>query len=190
MEKAKLESYWNEEWKDLVLEDAQDHYRYEISNFGRIISYQLDTKNGKLLKLGQVEGYKVLRYKNKIGKLSSKYIHKLVAENFLDKPAADQTLVLHLDFNVLNNFVQNLKWGTETDRFVHWKKFRPNWFKREKIVRPTYSKLTEAQVKLLKRKIFDPNRKTRMKILARRFGISEMQLYRIKRGENWGHIKP
>jgi hypothetical protein len=25
--------------------------------------------------------------------------------------------------------------------------------------------------------------------LAKKFGVSEMTLYRIKRGENWGHIK-
>jgi hypothetical protein len=41
----------------------------------------------------------------------------------------------------------------------------------------------------LKRKIFDPKRKSRLKIIAKQFGISEMQLYRIKSGENWGHVK-
>ena len=50
-------------------------------------------------------------------------------------------------------------------------------------------KLNSTQVMLLKKKIFDPNRKTRLKILAKQFGISEMQLYRIKSGENWSHIK-
>jgi DNA-binding Xre family transcriptional regulator len=35
----------------------------------------------------------------------------------------------------------------------------------------------------------DPNRKTRLKIIAKRFGVSEMTLQRIKTGENWGHIK-
>jgi hypothetical protein len=28
-----------------------------------------------------------------------------------------------------------------------------------------------------------------LKMLAKQFGISEMQLYRIKSGENWGHVK-
>ena len=28
-----------------------------------------------------------------------------------------------------------------------------------------------------------------MRIIAKQFGISEMQLYRIKSGENWGHVK-
>lgn len=41
----------------------------------------------------------------------------------------------------------------------------------------------------LKKRILDPNRKTRLRLIAKEFGISEMQLNRIKRGENWGHIK-
>jgi DNA-binding Xre family transcriptional regulator len=40
----------------------------------------------------------------------------------------------------------------------------------------------------IKKILANPNRKTRMKIIARRFGISEMQLYRIKSGKNWGHV--
>lgn len=50
-------------------------------------------------------------------------------------------------------------------------------------------KLTITEVIRLKKRLADPNRKTRMKMLAKQFGISEMQVYRIKNGENWGHIK-
>ena len=28
-----------------------------------------------------------------------------------------------------------------------------------------------------------------MRLIAKQFGISEMQLYRIKSGENWSHVK-
>ena len=51
------------------------------------------------------------------------------------------------------------------------------------------NKLTTTQVMRIKKMIFDPNRKTRLKIIAKQFGISEMQLYRIKSGENWGHVQ-
>ncbi len=27
-------------------------------------------------------------------------------------------------------------------------------------------------------------------MLAKQFGISEMQVWRIKSGENWGHVEP
>ena len=68
----------------------------------------------------------------------------------------------------------------------HHKK-NPELIKRKGTIK--YSKLTEGRVRLRKKKIFDPNRKTRMRLIAKQFGISEMQLYRIKSGENWGHVK-
>lgn len=67
------------------------------------------------------------------------------------------------------------------------------WQKEEKRALEKYGpknkKLSEIDVIRLKKKLLDPNRKTRLKILARQFGVSEMQLHRIKTGENWGHIK-
>ena len=49
-------------------------------------------------------------------------------------------------------------------------------------------KLTSTKVIHLKKLLNDPNRKTRIKMLAKQFGISEMQVHRIKSGENWSHI--
>jgi DNA-binding Xre family transcriptional regulator len=49
--------------------------------------------------------------------------------------------------------------------------------------------LNEDQVIELKKTLLDPNRKIRLKVLAKQYGVSEMQLHRIKTGQNWGHIK-
>ena len=189
MKNVENKSFWNEEWKEMILDNALPKYKYLISNYGRIKSYTVDTQNGILLKLGTVEGFKVHRYINKDGKNVSKCIHRLVAQYFLDPPIEGQTLVMHIDYNRENNYYQNLKWGTNRDRYDHWLKFNPDWFKNEKSQKPSYSKLTESQVKRIKKKLLDPKRRTRLKIIARQFGVSEMQLNRIKRGENWGHVK-
>jgi hypothetical protein len=50
-------------------------------------------------------------------------------------------------------------------------------------------KLTVANVIKLKKILADPNRKIKLRALAKQFNISEMQLFRIKKGENWGHIE-
>jgi hypothetical protein len=60
---------------------------------------------------------------------------------------------------------------------------------REHKIKSDGRKLTVTKVMHLKKLIFDPKRKTRLKMLAKQFGISEMQVSRIKSGENWGHIK-
>ena len=94
-----------------------------------------------------------------------------------------QTFVIHLDYDKLNNNIMNLAWATafEKEQYQHT---NPN----RRIIRN--SKLPETRVKLIKRKLQDPNRKTRLKVIAKQFGISEMQLYRIQTGENWGCVEP
>ena len=48
--------------------------------------------------------------------------------------------------------------------------------------------LDEKTVRELKSMIWDPKRKLSLKGIAARFGVSEMQIYRIKNGEFWFHI--
>ena len=191
MKQPKDKTNWKEVWKDLFLDDAQEQYHYKISNYGQVLVFTKDDENsdGQLVKLTKFNGFTALNYKSNTGKFKRKFIHKLVAENFLNPPKENQNIVLHIDYNSENNYYQNLLWATHQERFYHWKKHNPDWFGNEKFNKPSYSKLTEAKVRLLKKKLLNPNRRTRIKILARQFGVSEMQLNRIKRGENWGHVK-
>lgn len=191
MKQPKDKTNWKEVWKDLFLDDAQEQYHYKISNYGQVLVFTKDDENsdGQLVKLTKFNGFTALNYKSNTGKFKRKFIHKLVAENFLNPPKENQTIVLHIDYNSENNYYQNLLWATHQERFYHWKKHNPDWFGNKKLNKPSYSKLTEAKVRLLKKKLLNPQRRTRIKILARQFGVSEMQLNRIKRGENWGHVK-
>ena len=50
-------------------------------------------------------------------------------------------------------------------------------------------KLTANRVRRIKQMINAKDRRQRMRDIADYFGISEMQLYRIKSGENWGHVR-
>lgn len=180
------DTFWNEEWKDLEISDLAPGEHYQISNYGRIKSFKTDPEEGTILKGSNIGGYKSVTLRNKMNKRVAKYIHRLVAQAFLEQPSPDYKYVIHLDFNKVNNHVSNLKWATKKEKEIH-QNINPNFVRTKSQIK--YSKLTEAKVRLLKRKINDPKRKTRLKMLARQFGISEMQLYRIKRGENWGHIR-
>ena len=187
MSNNKIKNFWDEEWKELVIENSAKKSKYMISNYGRVISYFYH-KEGVLLKTTGPNGYNWLCIRDKNGKFIRMYIHRLVAEYFLEKPGEDQNLVVHLDNSRANNYYKNLRWASIMEKQILQDKNTPrSTYKIKKGFR-AYSKLTETQVKLIKRKINDPNRKTRMKIIAKRYGISEMQLYRIKSGENWGSV--
>ncbi len=176
-------NYWNEEWKDIVFgDDVSEKEIFKVSNYGRILNCKAETKY--FYPVIYTNKYQIVQVLLKSGKRIGKYVHKIVAEHFLERKE-DETYVIHLDFNKDNNKVENLKWVNKKGKFEHQAK-NPNMFQHKTGI--TYSKLTETQVKLIKRKINNPNRKTRMKMIAKQYGISEMQLYRIKTGENWGHV--
>ena len=195
----KLRIYPNEVFKEISLGD--DDFRlqkfYAISNFGRLVSYTDNIKNGQFIKGCLKDGYRVWQYCHVIGGKKiyrNQFLYKLVAEYFLPKPSAEHKYVLHLNYNRSNDRVENLKWATYEEMKTHRYYSSTAIEAREKSLQKLWEAkggrtLTDTQVLILKKKLLDPNRKTRMKILARQFGVTEMQLHRIKTGENWSEVK-
>lgn len=100
-----------ENWKDI------DGYggKYQVSDHGRVRSLSAWSK-GKELKGGLTKGkphqYRCVLLVGKGRKdIKTKYIHRLVAEAFIENPN-DYEEVNHKDGNTLNNFADNLEWCT------------------------------------------------------------------------------
>jgi hypothetical protein len=177
----RLRKLEDEVWKQISFTD----FKYEVSNYGRVRSYCQDADNGKILNPSQIGGFRVvsLKYKNK-----SKHflVHKLVAQAFAPKTSNDQTVVIHLDWNKSNNHYTNLQWSTKADSYKRMhKRLQEERKKKGKVV--TYSKLKLEEVALIKSML---NRGVKQKLIAKMFCISEMQITRIKRGENWNEVLP
>lgn len=116
-------------------------------------------------------------------------IHRLVATYFLPKPTKDQVVVGHLDHNKLNNRSANLKWMTADENYAHQKK-SPAVIAEKKLRRLNGSsgtaKLNVTKVMLLK-KLLNQDKPVRQ--LAKQFKVTDTQIIRIRKGENWGNIK-
>jgi len=117
--------------------------------------------------------------------------HRLVANYFLKKPTVKQTIVAHLNHDKLNNRVNNLKWMTAEENYEHQKtspyvikEKQERRHRRKEDSRAT--KLTVTKVMLLKKLI---NQGKPMKQLVRQFKVTDTQIFRIKRGENWADIE-
>ena len=184
----------NEEFREIIIEDKLK-LRYAISNKGRLISFVKDMKFGRELKGGTADGYKLFKYKIiKDGKVSNKHLFfsKLIAEFFIPKSSEDQTFVLHLDRKRDNDDYRNLKWATREEMIEHSRKSPFVIQARKKLlehnIKSDGRKLTVTKVMLIKKILSKPEQKTRLKMIAKQFGVSEMQIRRIKSGENWGHI--
>jgi hypothetical protein len=175
-------------WKSFTIDGKKPSVPYMISNRGRFGVMN----NGKI----EVRNFKptsgIYRFNTRQhGKNKAIFLYKEVANAFLKKPSPKHKFVIHKDHNYLNDDVSNLKWATREEHRAHTT-FSPRAVmarRRKAITSSTHAKvLNENTVRALKKMIWDPKRKLSYKKLAEKFGVSEMQIYRIKTGEFWYHI--
>lgn len=94
----------NEQWRDVEGYDGM----YQVSDLGRVRSL----KYGKVRVLRQRKsggGYlKVCLYKD--GKINQIYVHRLVAQAFIENTDSSKTLINHINEKKSDNRVSNLEW--------------------------------------------------------------------------------
>lgn len=188
--------YPNENFKEIEIKEKLK-FKYAISNRGRLVSFIDDIRKGNELKGGLIDGYRIFRYKYRDdeGVLRNKhfFFYKLIAEYFISKTEEDQNHVIHLDYVRNNDALANLRWVNYADMLIHINKSPKLIENRKKLIefnlQADGKKLTVTKVMRLKKMLKRPERKTRNKMIAKQFNISETQLKRIEKGENWGHIK-
>jgi len=155
---------------------------YEVSNLGQVKSLARKDRLGrsypeKMLKLDCSAKYPmVVVWKN--NKKKTKRVHSIVLLAF-EGPRPMGLVSRHFpDQRTSNNYIINLSYSTheinQADRIANetyhvWKKL-------------PWTKLTEEQVSQI---FHATGKKTE---IAKRFNISLRQVWRIKRGENWGWL--
>lgn len=162
---------------------------YEVSNKGRVrsLARQIQSQNRwgpitlrwpeKILALLEnQDGYfKVLLSKN--GKTTNKLVSTLVAEAFLG-PRPEGLLVLHNDGNPKNNYVSNLRYGTQRENMQDSIKHgtRPHGRAHKS------AKLTEQQVREIR-----ASKETNVH-LAWLYEVDPSTVRLARIGKNWRHI--
>ena len=181
-----MKSYRNEQWKLFEKEDYDsDKEKIYISNYGRV-KKEISESEYKLLKIGSINNFETFSYpKKESKKRKNSYVHRVIGLLFLKKEV-DKRFVIHLNHDLSDNYYKNLLWVNQKELTKH------QISNPKRIVKfgiKPGAKLSEVRVRVIKKKLLDPNRKTRMRIIAKQFGVTTMQLYRIKSGENWGEVE-
>lgn len=163
--------------------------RYAVSSFGRIASYKENVlEDGKLLSGSLTTGYRTLNL-HRPGNKGTLYIHRELAKLFLTKSSLQHKYVIHRNHNKLDNNIKNLRWATLEQMVSHQQGSPAKIAYKEKQANKTEGlKLTAADVKKIKKILNSKNRSITIRQLAKNYGVSEMTMYRIKSGENWGRI--
>jgi len=175
----------NEIWKKLKVETRN---RYEVSNYGRIKSFA-NNPGGTILK-GKLQGsYLMFDYLDlKDGVRKNALIHRLVASHFIGIPTKAKPNVIHKDGNKANNRVENLQYASALETGVHHVTNDANSSINElrKAKSSRGRKLTLTQVETIRKILSNPNKQTKKTVLAARYNVTTMTIYRIQNGENWG----
>ena len=108
---------------------------------------------------------------------------------FLRKTSTLQKYVIHVNHNKLDNKIKNLKWAT-LEQMIEHQQDSPakKAYKVKQANRTEGLKLTAPQVRKIKAILHSRKRAITIRQLAEQFGVSEMTMYRIKSGENWGRV--
>jgi hypothetical protein len=191
----KEESYWNEEWRAFTLPGMKVGELYEVSSHGRVRHFNKKKDTFQYLRtINQFRNKSGFEYVNNfkrekgVDQRVSDSVHRLVAKAFCERPNERHKYVIHKDYNKQNNQFENLKWVTLFDLNIHNNnnpKVQAARANRKGNI--THSKLTETDVIRLKKKL--KRARNPLYKIAKEFGITHTQLNRIRKGENWGHIK-
>jgi hypothetical protein len=179
-----------EVWKRVQFHGKKPSVGYAVSNHGR---FGVMDKNGKVevrTFKPQKSGY---RYNYKInGASKALFVYKEVAKAFVKKPSPRHSLVIRKDHDYRNDKAGNLQWVTPAEHRKHVT-LSPNAIQARKKRAITFSAtakvFNEKTAREAKKMIWDPKRKLTYKQIAEKFGVSEMQIYRLKSGELWFHVR-
>lgn len=176
-------------WKPVAHIKNGTSKKYAVSSKARLASYDKNIEDRYILKQHLNGGFPMVTI-HVNDKTKALFAHHAVAYTFLKKPSPKYKYVLHLDYDKTNNDPSNLKWATKEEQINHSKK---SPYVLAAAAHKVYSgatskKLNEKKVIQLKNEIWNPKRKLTFKQLAAKYGIAEMNLYRIKNGVLWFHV--
>jgi hypothetical protein len=176
-------------WKPVTYIKGPTIKNYIVSNLGRLASYDKDINDKYILKHHLNNGFPMYTV-HIYGKSKALFVHHALGHSFIKKTSPKQLSIIHLDYDKANNNLSNLKWATKKEQIEHSKKspFVIQATARKIYKGATARKLDEKKVIALKKEVWNPKRKTTFKQLATKYGIAEMNLYRIKNGKMWFHV--
>jgi NUMOD4 motif len=177
-------------WKPLIFSGWRHlRNRYAVSTHGRIASYKKNVlQDGKLLSGSLTTGYRTLNLHRPNNK-GTLYIHRELAKIFLKKSTPKHKYVIHKNHKKLDNNIRNLRWATLEQMIDHQQNSPAKIAYKERQANRTVGlKLTAKQVRKIKGILNSKKRNITIKKLAEKYRVSEMTMYRIKSGENWGRI--
>lgn len=161
------------------MKEVKDFPGYFVTEDGAVYT----SKRGSFRKLSSPVclKYYAVKLSNK-GKVKHCFVHRLVAEVYVDNPE-NKDFVNHKDGNKLNNNYDNLEWVTFSENIQH--AFDTGLNKGFVGVENARAVLNDADVVQIYKRL---QLGEKSKDLAEEFGVERTAISKIKRKELWQHV--
>jgi len=183
-----------------IFKDIDRYVDYQVSNFGRIKSFNNYHRKDIIILKQSKDGCGYLFVDLcKNGKEKKKKIHRLMFESFNNYKLKKGEVIHHIDKNPLNNDLDNFKLMTNSEHLsLHHKGLKHSEETKQLIREKKLGKyigenhpgvkLTEQNVIAMK-SFWNNNIKISNKLLAKWYKVSQYTISKIKNNKNWKHIK-
>lgn len=167
-------------WSDI----ANYEGLYQVSNFGRVKSFQ--RKMPRIIKPSLDSGGYIKVILCKDGTSKNHNIHVLVARAFVEN-LDNKPQVNHLNGDKLDNRSNNLEWVTDSENKYH--SYRTGLRKEPKGENHHQAKLTNAEADYCRKVYKFRDKEFSMTALAKKFGVCRQAIEHIIRGTTYNNFR-
>lgn len=163
-------------WKGLTYQGVDYSWRLEISNLGQL----RNAKTKHIYKTSLTKGYCQVPVSIK-GNHKAFFIHRCVAETFIENTYDKNMVVNHKNGVKTDNFVENLEFVTQSENMSHAVKtgLKPSG------VESHYSKLLISDIEFIIKNYKSRDKEFGVKALAAKYSVHKKTISRIVNGETY-----
>lgn len=94
-------------------------HHFKLSNYGNVARMKKGVEPEEPFHPRTILGYNYISFTTRNGSRETIYLHRLIAEFFVEAPSPEAEFVIHLDYSRDNNRFDNLKWVTKAELKKH-----------------------------------------------------------------------
>ena len=166
-------------WKGVIYQGVDYSWRLEVSNLGQLRN--TETKYIYKLRLNRDGGYSEVPISIK-GVHKHFYIHRCVAETFIENTYDKNMVINHKNGIKTDNFVENLEFVTQAENILHASR---TGLRKDRGIENHSSKLSISDIEFIIKNYKSRDKESGANALAAKYSVHKNTIFRIVNGKTY-----